>query len=181
VKEKRNLLSTISIPVSYKYALSFSAGIIAGLFIFFLFGGNFGIVPPMDHTDLTGSILLKDETGSFESIDKIEISEANIHANIASKVAKGLVLIEANISTISETEFTLQFDSDDLLLDAFRHSGDTQPEMVLTDGRITFTNSGENRFAFVFKDLTSTVSHITFKVDAGTLPYEKTISSGKVK
>ncbi|MFQ5639262.1 MAG: anti-sigma factor family protein [bacterium] len=185
VADKAHWFSMISAPlnvrVNYKYAFSFSAGLVAGFFILLLFKTDLGLMIGMDSSNLTGSAVFQSAEDRLETVDTIEISETSIHANFESKIADDQVVLNATISTFSETKFTLGFDPGDLQFSAFQQSGDTLSGLILTDKQVDFTNMGQNKFVFVFNNKTPVISYFTVKIDPGVFPFEQTLSSGKAR
>jgi hypothetical protein len=182
-RERRGLLqslpSFLNMKVNYRYAFSFSAGLIVGLLIYSLFT-NLNKNTFLDNSELTGTIFLDGGSEKLRTADKVEVNLEEITGTIEIKYLKNLALAEINLTAQPEIELLIEFDENDVVFDGFRQLDPSASRIEIAENFLSLTNKGKNRYTVVFKKKPSIITPLNFKIFSnGALLFEKTILANK--
>lgn len=177
-KEKRNFLipPIPSIRFKFNFVYTFSAGLIVGIIIYSIFLNKILKTTSLDISHLTGTLIINDSSLKFETTEQLEINLKEGYGTLNIKNAENLVLAELYLTTQKQIEVVLEYAEQDMILNSLTHLNQKGIHANIGDNYIKINHTGDHKYIFIFKDKTSAITPISFKVFSdGTLLYEKTI------
>lgn len=173
-------MKSLKVKVGLRYAFSFSAGIIVGVFALAVFFGGLDDISSLDKSDLSGTMIINGAQEGFETADRQQFSLGErVHGAVEVKFADAMILAEINIVSQDETEITIAFDESDVGYSGFRQLNHVPADFSIDRNNVKLTQKGDNRYVIVFRDKTQSVSAMAFKIQTAGLSDEITVYTGR--
>lgn len=175
----KSLLPFQTVKFNFRYAYAFSAGLILGITILFLFVDKIYQKTDLDISDLYGTMMHPGTSESLETADHAEINLDQVQGEIHLKYSEEIVLAELDLNTEREIEIVFEFDEHDISFNSFARLNNNENNLNIGKNRLRLSNIGDNKYIIIFHDKTESITPMNVKIfSSGDLLYERDISTG---
>lgn len=174
------LFDFIDLRPSFQFAYGIAAGLILGVTIYSLVGGNDATISLMDPSSVSGTILNDSANPLTAGASyKVSLPEHGASATLQAKYSKHLALVEVGIQTEHELNLVFLFNSQELQFKGYSQSRPVPGSMKLTQSSFQMTIESENRYILAFDRRSQAPSDVTFMImDSGKQLFEKKLVLG---
>lgn len=139
----RSFLQELRTNLRYRYVYVFAGGAVAGILLFAMFSGQ-----PADSTNLTGTMAAGQPATLAEAKADIKLNE--ITGTIDARRFTSTVVTDLDLQVPQEVDVILNFDPHRLQFDSFRSIADAQGTLVVLEGQLRLTVSGQHKYQITF-------------------------------
>ncbi len=178
------LLDSFAALFSIRYAYSFSAGAIAGIFILAVIYQFNGGLSGIGDSDMRGT-MVPSAAPKFEIVDSGKISLDGVEGEIQVFATRNVTMAEIHINSVSEIQISIGFEPSDYRFDGYRASGKTgatattESTITVEGGIIQLSHIGQGSHVLLFSGLGRSSSPIVVKILSNNDIYEATFSTAK--
>jgi hypothetical protein len=177
-KAKKNYIKSFLTARKPGFTLSFSLGLIAGIFLIALFISNPGLINTFDQKDVSGTMGLYNaqQVGSFNIdvngvIGSVEIIKGS-HKSSSSAYHYGFAV---DLSSSGTYDFEVRFDPSSTTLEHMTSPDSDNIQLDEQDGSIHISSAGDNTYSLLFSSK-ETSGTFTLKISRnGTDLYERQV------
>lgn len=171
-----SLLDSFAGLFSVRHAYSFSAGAVAGIFILIMVFQFNGGLPGVGVSDIQGT-MTPTSAPKFEIVDSKKISLTGVEGKIQVLATRNITIAEIHLSSVSEVQITVGFETSDYRFDGYRASG--KAESTVEGGEIKLSHTGQDIHVLLFSGLGRSSSPIVVKILSDNDIYEVTLATAK--
>ena len=162
-----------------RYAYVFAFGLLAGIIVYSVFGGDFFTKNLRDHSDLYGTILPNETYNGSRIVDQASWKLAEAAGSTKILSSGNVVLADIEIEAAPDVELIMGFDQSAMKFSAFRQFTMAGSRLESGEDYVRMTNIGHNHYIVIFDGNGKGGSPLTLKlVISGRLILEKTLHSG---
>ena len=165
------------IKVQLKYAFFFSAGLIVGLLILFLFKDDMDRLN-LDESNFMGAVLLNEDYRNLKPVDEFKFNKENVSGEATIKSSENLVLSEIMISSDRDVDVSLEFENKEFSFAAFHQMKHVENVLNISGKNLILRNKGDNKYTIIFNKHIRKSSGIKLKISSsGITVFEKNVLS----
>jgi hypothetical protein len=155
----RSFLQELRSGLNYRYVYSFAGGALAGILLFVLF-----TYPPADSTNMAGTIASGQPTAFTEAKADVNLNE--ITGTVIARRFPTRIVADLDLKAPQEVDVVLNFDQQQIQFDSFRPVADAHGTLVVLEGQLRLTVSGERKYEITFAGNTESRSPIAVRLFA---------------
>lgn len=143
----------------YRYAYSFAGGAVVGVLLFVMF-----TYPPVDSADMAGTMGSGGLTTFTEAKADVQLKE--ITGAVVARRFPATIVADLDFQASGEVDVILDFDQRQIHVDAFRPISGAQGTLVMLDGQVRLTVSGDHKYQITFAGQSESPTPISVKLFA---------------
>ena len=155
----RSFLQELRSSLNYRYVYSFAGGALAGILFFVLL-----TYPPADNTNMTGTMASGQPKASAEARADVNVTE--ITGTVIARRFPTTIVADLDLQVPQEVDVILNFDQQQIQFASFRPVADAQGTLVVLEGQLRLTVSGERKYEITFADNTESRAPIAVRLFA---------------
>ena len=155
----RSFLNELRTNLRYRYTYVFASGAVAGILLFAVFTSQ-----PADSTNMIGTMASGQPAALAEANANIKLNE--ITGTITARRFDSKVVADLNLQVPQEVDVILNFDEQQLRFDSFHPVADAQGTLVILEGQVRLTVSGQHQYQMTFTGNQDSRPPITVKLFA---------------
>lgn len=148
--------------IRFKYAYSFTVGIVTGLIIFSLISNNY--IDKINSNHLSGAILSKSYLENFNRTDYLEINEADFKGTFEIKASDKIIFIDCSIISNKSVEIIFSNNGQSLNLSSYSSFDNGNINILNERGQIKIDHVGTVNYLIAISNPTGSVSDILMKI-----------------
>lgn len=139
----RSFIHEFRSRLNYRYVYSFAGGALAGILLFVLF-----TYPPADSTNMTGTMASGQPMAFAEAKADVNLNE--ITGVVIARRFPATIVADLDLQVPQEVDVILNFDQRQIQFDSFRPVADAQGTLVVLEGQLRLTVSGNRKYQITF-------------------------------